>query len=86
MSVSKDQNSKNFVYSSAIVPGIVMGMDFLAIVLSGIGCFFALVEFSWLTVEYYGFGVAFIVFVAIILLDRARLYEINIFMGPIWLR
>lgn len=61
-----------------------MGMDFLAIVLSGIGCFFALVEFSWLTVEYYGFGVAFIVFVAIILLDRARLYEINIFMGPIW--
>jgi Undecaprenyl-phosphate glucose phosphotransferase len=74
----------NFTYSSAVVPGIVLAMDFLAIIFAGAGCYTWLIEYDSSTVEYYIFAVAFIVFVAIILLDRAQLYEINAIMGPIW--
>ncbi|HKK28897.1 MAG TPA: exopolysaccharide biosynthesis polyprenyl glycosylphosphotransferase, partial [Alphaproteobacteria bacterium] len=78
------QSQANFQYSSAIVPGIVLASDFLAIVIAGALSYFWFVEYSIYTLEYYVFAVSFVVFVSIILLDRAQLYETSIIMGPIW--
>lgn len=73
-----------YLYSSSIIPGIVLLSDFGAIILSGILSYIYWVKFNSYALEYYIFAVAFIVFVSIILLDRAELYGIKAIMGPIW--
>jgi Undecaprenyl-phosphate glucose phosphotransferase len=73
-----------FRYAATIIPGIVMLSDFGLIILAAIVSYAVWVPYNTYTLEHYIFAASFVVFVSIILLDRAELYEISAIMGPIW--
>ena len=73
-----------FRYSATIVPGIVLLSDFGLIILAAIVSYVVWVPYNSYTLENYIFAASFVVFVSIILLDRAELYEISAIMGSIW--
>ena len=69
-----------FRYSATIVPGIVLLSDFGLIILAAIVSYVVWVPYNSYTLENYIFAASFVVFVSIILLDRAELYEISAIM------
>ena len=74
-----------FRYAATIIPGIVLLADFWMIIWAAVISYLLWVPFDSYKVEYYVFATSFVVFVSIILLDRAQLYEISAIMGPPWL-
>ena len=73
-----------YLYSSSIIPGIVLLSDFFSIIATGILIYIFWVEYNSYALEYNIFAVSFVVFVSIILLDRAELYGTSAIMGPVW--
>lgn len=73
-----------FRYAATIVPGIVLLSDFGLIIFAAIVSYVVWVPYNTYTLEHYIFAASFVVFVSIILLDRAELYEVSAIMGSIW--
>ncbi len=80
----KQQARPQFRYAATIIPGIVLLSDFGLIILAAIVSYAIWVPFNTYTLEHYIFATSFVVFVSIILLDRAELYEVSAIMGSIW--
>lgn len=80
----KQQARPQFRYAATIIPGIVLLSDFGLIILAAIVSYAIWVPYNTYTLEHYIFATSFVVFVSIILLDRAELYEVSAIMGSIW--
>ncbi|MGF1502527.1 MAG: undecaprenyl-phosphate glucose phosphotransferase [Paracoccaceae bacterium] len=78
-----DGSIRDYRYNSSLVPDVLVIFDLALIAGSAALCYFILVPFNWITVEYYIFGTAFISFASYIMLRRSGLYEINAIMRPI---
>ncbi len=73
-----------FQYSASIIPGVVLVSDFGMIILAALVNYIHWVPFNSYAVEHYIFAVSFVVFISIILLDRAELYGTGTIMGSVW--
>ncbi len=71
------------IYTSAAIPGLVMAADVAAIVLSGTVPYFAYVHYNSYVLEYYIFAIGFVTAAALLLFNRAELYQISAIMRPV---
>ena len=74
---------RRHIYTSAIIPGLVMAVDIMAIVLSGIATYIAYVRFNFYVIEYYVFAISFVAASTLVLFNRAELYQIGAIMRPV---
>jgi Undecaprenyl-phosphate glucose phosphotransferase len=75
--------TRRHIYTSAIIPGLVMAFDIGAILLSGVVPYVAYVRFNPFILEYYVFAMVFVTAAGLILFDRAELYQMNAIMRPV---
>jgi Undecaprenyl-phosphate glucose phosphotransferase len=72
-----------FAFSSAIIPGVVLGADLLAILVAAVASWVALPHIGIERIDSYVFCIAFLLFSVPILQARAGLYQIDAIMRPI---
>jgi Undecaprenyl-phosphate glucose phosphotransferase len=77
------EDVRRHMYTSAIIPGLVMAVDIMAIVLSGVASYVAYVRFNPNVLEYYVFAIGFVAAATLILFNRAELYQISAIMRPV---
>ncbi|MEM6972809.1 MAG: undecaprenyl-phosphate glucose phosphotransferase [Pseudomonadota bacterium] len=65
------------------LPGLAVIFDAAAIMVSGSLCYFGLIDYHPVTLEYFVFGIAFVTFATVVLLSRADMYEIDALMRPV---
>ena len=75
--------ARRHVYTSAAVPGLVMASDVAAVVLAGVAAYLAYVHYNPYVLEYYVFAVGFVTAAALVLFNRAELYQISAIMRPV---
>ena len=76
-------DARRHMYTSAIIPGLVMAVDIMAIVLSGVATYLAYVYFNAYVLEYYVFAISFVAATTLMLFNRAELYQISAIMRPV---
>ena len=76
-------DARRHMYTSAIIPGLVMAVDIMAIVLSGVATYLAYVYFNAYVLEYYVFAISFVAAATLMLFNRAELYQISAIMRPV---
>ena len=77
------EGTRRHIYTSAIIPGLVMAFDVAVIVLSGVVPYLFLVHSNFYVLEYYVFAIGFVTAAALILFNRAELYQISAIMRPV---
>ena len=83
LSAGSDGGNRPFAYSSAIIPGLVLALDAIAILAAGITSWLLLPEIGPERVNSYVFCIAFLLFAVPILMARGGLYEIDGIMRPV---
>jgi Undecaprenyl-phosphate glucose phosphotransferase len=76
-------DARRHMYTSTVIPGLVMAVDIMAIVLSGVAAYVAYVRFNSYVLEYYVFAIGFVAAATLILFNRAELYQISAIMRPV---
>lgn len=72
-----------FAFSSAIIPGVVLAIDLLAILVAGVASWLVLPGVGLDRVDSYLFCIGFMLFAIPVLMTRAGLYQIDTIMRPI---
>jgi Undecaprenyl-phosphate glucose phosphotransferase len=72
-----------FAFSSAMIPGVVLATDLVAILAAGVTSWLVLPDIGWERTDSYVFCIAFLLFAMPVLLARGGLYQIDAIMRPI---